>query len=322
MYPPTVEGSEARQLRSGSIMLLGLIALCLYAMLSGPPGVERALVPAVPLLPANDLPALVLIVIGFCIGCYGTIVGIGGGPVIMPILFSLYGWPPRQLVATSLFVVFLNALSGCAGYARQERIDYAGGLKFATAAIPGAVIASVVHHVFDIPGFHLIFGFFLVLLGTYSLMNSGRVAALDGAQPEVVREFREVRIEDANGERFHFYSNDTLGIWLNLALGILVGFLGIGGGVLQVPLLTYLLRYPAHIAAATSHFVTLITCTAALLPNVILGDVMFAEAGWLGVGAVLGAQIGAQLARRLHSKLIMDLFTVVLFVFAARLLFA
>ena len=58
---------------------------------------------------------LLVVAIGLAIGCYGTIAGIGGGPIIMPVLFELYGWKSESLVATCLFIVFLNALSGSIG---------------------------------------------------------------------------------------------------------------------------------------------------------------------------------------------------------------
>jgi uncharacterized membrane protein YfcA len=110
-----------------------------------------------------------------------------------------------------------------------------------------------------------------------------------------------------------------LGVSLNLVLGFLAGFLGIGGGVLQVPILIFLLGYPIHIATATSHFVTMLTAAAALAPNVLFGNVHFRETLWLGVGVVVGAQIGAKLASRLRSKAILYLFSAILVLFALRL---
>ena len=302
-------------------LLFGMLALSVYAMLSGPAGLERALAPATAVLATPHLPTLAIVLIGFVIGCYGTIVGIGGGPIIMPILITLYGWDNKNLVATCLFIVFLNALSGCTGYALDGRIDYAGGTRFSLAAIPGAGLASMLHHLADIHAFYVIFAFFLLVLGTYLLLSSNNPIPVSTAPTESSRRtWRRVLLVDARGERFDFYSNDNLGITINLLLGCLVGFLGIGGGVLQVPILLYLLHYPAHIATATSHFVTLVTCAAALIPHVILGNVQYGEAVWMGLGVLVGAQLGVRVARKLRSKTIINLFTLVLFVFAAKLL--
>jgi uncharacterized membrane protein YfcA len=238
----------------------------------------------------------------------------------MPILMTLYPWENRSLIATCLFIVFVNALSGCAGYARHRRIDYAGGARFALAAIPGAALASTAHHLFEVRAFQALFAFFLVLLGFFLLLSSSNPVAVFKVNAARRETWRRVSITDSTGETFEFHSNDNLGIAINLALGCLVGFLGIGGGVLQVPVLLYLLYYPVHIATATSHFVTLITCGAALVPHVILGNIHYGEASWMAVGVVGGAQLGVHWARRLRSRTIIDLFTVILFVFAAKLL--
>jgi uncharacterized membrane protein YfcA len=302
-------------------LLFGMFALCLYAMLSQPVALERALMPAAGVLPALHLPTTATVLIGLSIGCYGTIIGIGGGPVIMPILITLYGWDNRGLVATCLFIVLLNALSGCIGYASQKRIDYGGGTRFALAAIPGAAITSAAHEIFDVRAFYVIFAFFLMLLGTYLVLSAKNPIAVSApAATARERDWRRVLIVDSKGSTFDFYSNDSLGIAINLLLGCVIGFLGIGGGVLQVPILLYLLHYPAHIATATSHFVTLVTCGAALIPHALLGNIHYGEAMWMGLGVIVGAQIGVQLARRLRSKTIIDLFTIALFAFAAKLL--
>jgi uncharacterized membrane protein YfcA len=260
--------------------------------------------------------------LGFAIGCYGTIVGIGGGPIIMPILYTLYHYDSETLVANCLFIVFLNALSGSVGYSLQGRVDYTGGLKFSLAAIPGAMLMSAFHHVVEITWFNTAFGLFLLALAIHSSLSAERVDA-PRRMPKLQRAgFRRVRLADSSGERFDFFSNDRLGVRLNVVLGGLIGFLGIGGGVLQVPILLYLLRFPPHVATATSHFVTLVTCLAALVPHLFLGNVHFGETAWMGAGVVAGAQLGAKVARNISSKTIVYLFAAVLVVFSTKLLFA
>jgi len=262
-------------------------------------------------------------IIGFAIGCYGTIIGIGGGPLIVPILVMSYGWESEFLVATSLFIVFLNAASGTAAYSFQKRIDYKGGLKFALAALPGAIVSGFIHHNFHIRIFDLIFGVFLVLLAIYSMLSIKKidVTKKNIPRPPEGKRFRHIRIKDNFGVNFSFYSNDKLGISMNLLLGFFVGFLGIGGGVFQVPILLFLLKYPAHIATATSHFVTMLTCLFALIPHIYLGNIYFMEAFWMGLGILVGAQAGAFFAPKIKSKALIYLYVIVLFVFAFKLLF-
>lgn len=299
-----------RNVRAFRLALLVIVAaLCMSAMCAPDLEVTSAL---------PGMTDLGVFLVGLAIGCYGTIVGIGGGPLLVPILHFIHRWPTEDVVASSLFVVFLNAMSGSAGYAAQKRIDTKGALVLSLAAMPGAVLSGFVHHLWSVPSFDVIFGVFLLALAGYTLL---RVDSLGRSVPVGRRRrgLRHILIVDAFKEKHDFYSDQSLGIAINLILGFLAGFLGIGGGVLQVPILVFLLGYPIHIATATSHFVTMLTSAFALAPNVFLGNVHFASVTWMGLGVVFGAQVGAKLAPRLRSKAILYLFCCILVAFAVRL---
>jgi uncharacterized membrane protein YfcA len=98
---------------------------------------------------------LVLIAVGFGVGAYGTLIGAGGGFVLMPLLLLSYPKEsPDVLTSISLAVVFFNALSGSEAYGLMKRIDYRSGLMFAAATVPGAVLGAlntsyVPRHLFD-----------------------------------------------------------------------------------------------------------------------------------------------------------------------------
>lgn len=264
---------------------------------------------------------LLLAASGLGVGCYGTLVGIGGGPLIVPVLVFSFGWEASDIVATSLLIVFLNALSGTTGYAWQRRIDYAGGLSFSMAAVPGAVASALVHHLLHIQTFDTIFGVFLLGLAGYCAVGIRSLDRTSRAhRAAITPPHRIVAFRDRLGVQYRFGVNDRLGVRLNLVLGFFVGFLGIGGGVLQVPLLVYVLRYPIHVATATSHFVTMLTCLFALAPNLVFDNVRFGEALWMGLGVVFGAQAGAWLSPKIGGKGIMWLFVAVLVLFSVRLL--
>lgn len=300
------------------IAILGVMGvLCIAAMFAPMFGAS----PATQVAPTEPSVWL-LVVVGFVIGCYGTIVGIGGGPLIVPMLIFFYGWDNEFLVATSLFVVFLNALSGSVGYAMQKRIDFSGGIKLSLAALPGAFLSGMIHNTFKVPMFDVLFGIFLLLLAVWLIVGARKLDenAERHRRPPIKRAgLRHVSFKDGFGVAYNFYVNDKLGIYLNLALGFFVGFLGIGGGVFQVPIMLFLLLYPAHLATATSHFITATTCLFALLPHLFLGNIMFASALPIGFGVILGAQLGARLANKINSRVLVYLFVIVLVIFALEL---
>ncbi|HEY3168403.1 MAG TPA: sulfite exporter TauE/SafE family protein, partial [Candidatus Binatia bacterium] len=93
-----------------------------------------------------DFPAhyLWLLPLGILIGAFGTLIGAGGGFILVPILLLLYPDENTELITSiSLAVVFFNALSGSWAYSRMGRIDYKSGMIFAVATIPGAILGAV-----------------------------------------------------------------------------------------------------------------------------------------------------------------------------------
>jgi uncharacterized protein len=77
-----------------------------------------------------------LVPVGFIAGVFGTLVGAGGGFVLMPILLVLYkDWTPEMLTAVSLAMICGNSVSGSIAYAKIRRINYRAGLMFAATAV-------------------------------------------------------------------------------------------------------------------------------------------------------------------------------------------
>ncbi len=86
---------------------------------------------------------MVIQYLGLAVGSFGTLIGAGGGFVLMPLPLLYPKERPSQLTAISLAVVFFNALSGSGAYARMKRIDYQAGWTIALATVPGAILGAV-----------------------------------------------------------------------------------------------------------------------------------------------------------------------------------
>jgi uncharacterized membrane protein YfcA len=255
-----------------------------------------------------------LLPLGFLIGTFGTLIGAGGGFILVPILLLLYPSENTELITSiSLAVVFFNALSGSFAYARMKRIDYRSGIIFAVATIPGAILgalstAYVPRHSFDIA-----FGILMVLAGAF-LWFSARddhdhaVSHTSGTPVPETPGNRTIRdFVDDHGTRYHYSYNSTIGIVLSVFVGFLSSLLGVGGGFIHVPALTGLLNFPVHVATATSHFVLAVMALTGTVTHVATG--VFAHGirrtAVLSVGVVLGAQTGARLSHRVGGKWIL-----------------
>ncbi len=92
-----------------------------------------------------------------------------------------------------------------------------------------------------------------------------------------------------------------------MGVGFVSSLLGIGGGIIHVPLLTRALNFPVHIATATSHFVLSITALVATLVRLKTGTLQgqLPTIAWLSIGAIAGAQSGAKLSNRIAGPWIL-----------------
>jgi hypothetical protein len=179
----------------------------------------------------DPLSVALFLAFGLAVGTYGTLVGLGGGFVIVPAMLLVYRATPQAAVGTSLTVVFLNALSGSISYARQRRIDIRTGLKFALATIPGAALGAYLSSYLTSRPFSFVFGLLLLLLAGLLLWKpdireapgSSETSAL--GRGEVLR-----RLVDGRGNIFIYSFNERNGILLSFFVGFVSSILGVGGG--------------------------------------------------------------------------------------------
>jgi len=243
--------------------------------------------------------------IGLVVGTYGTIIGAGGGFIIVPLLVLLFPQDgPSMITAASLAVIFVNATSGTIAYARMKRISYRTGILFATATIPGALVGSWLTHFIPRRIFGLIFGSLLVAVAVFLAITRGRGKRAETGKDALKGTVRHISLVDAEGKTHELAYRPVLGVILSLFIGCFSSLVGIGGGLIHVPVLTTLFAFPMHIATATSHFILVFTSLAGVVEHIIdhtwpthlLRDLC------LAVGVVVGAQLGALLSRRISSR--------------------
>jgi uncharacterized protein len=263
--------------------------------------------------------ALVLVAIGFAVGAFGTLVGAGGGFILTPILLVLYPHdPPRTITAISIAVVFFNAGSGSIAYAKQRRIDYRSGLVFGIATLPGAVLGALAVGDVSRRLFDLLMAAVLAAIAAWLLAGSRSTPKRHGTQGTLRS------IVDRQGVEHSYRVPILRGALLSLGVGFVSSFLGIGGGIIHVPLLVQALGFPVHIATATSHFVLVLMSGAATVTHLAQGSYHVGHGLRrtlaLSVGVIAGAQLGARVSLRLSGPLIQRLLAVALVLLAIRLL--
>lgn len=270
-----------------------------------------------------------LVPLGFVIGAYGTLIGVGGGFVLVPLLLLLYPKEsPEIITSISLAVVFFNAASGSFAYGRMRRIDYKSGIIFSTASVPGAILGALTTAYIPRQLFDLVFGIVMTGASIYLLVypNIVRGEKMDGpgdcvSGPSLF--YSTISLVDAEGTRYSFVYNPLIGVGLSLLVGYISSLLGVGGGFIHVPALVHILNYPVHIATATSQFILAIMALTGTVVHIVTGTFSHGvrRTIMLAIGVVAGAQLGAILSSRMRGDWIIRGLAIALAFVGVRILF-
>jgi uncharacterized membrane protein YfcA len=259
---------------------------------------------------------LILPILGFFIGTVAAMTGVGGGIFIVPLLTLVYSFSPSNAVGTSITTIAFTATAATINYSKQKRIYYKTGLLCALATTPGAILGAYLTSVISPSALGLIFGIFLVL-AALRIMTEGVFSKHKTTTQNKENSVTENRTEKdllKNKARF------ALGVGLSFFAGLASGLLGIGGGVLLVPILTLLLAVEIHYAVATSMLTMIATSISGAAQHYALGNINFEYAILIAAGSILGAQLGAYTSRRLSGKSLRIIFGIILIIVSIQMI--
>jgi uncharacterized membrane protein YfcA len=222
--------------------------------------------------------------LGLLIGVVLGTLGGGGAILTVPVLVYVFAQTPAAATAGSLFIVGISSLLGLAAQHGSGNVRYRPGLVFGGLGVAGSALGSVVS--VRIPGTVLLLAFagLLLVVATVLVQRTSRTRPTE-APPGPGRPW-PVQLGAA------------------LAVGLLTGFFGVGGGFAIVPALMLVMGFSMHSAAATSLLVAAINSAAALLTRWLIEPVVL---DWPLIGtfsgcAAVGTLAGTRLARRLDQS--------------------
>ncbi|HUT66857.1 MAG TPA: sulfite exporter TauE/SafE family protein [Spirochaetota bacterium] len=267
---------------------------------------------------------LALFGLGIIIGAVSPTFGIGGGLLTVPVLLLIFGqkngFSGDTATATSLGVILFTSLSGTIAYLRERRIDYRTAASFMLFAIPGSVAGALFSRWmgakdFSVDPFQYTFAVFMIAIALYKLVSilafkRGNTAGPDRTDPSAEgtaansrRWDRHVRLEDKRGQIFEYRVRLFPGIFIAFIGGFIGALLGLGGGVIYVPVLTMVMGVPAAVATATSTFTILVANPFAIALR--FGSVRWEWVAALAAGTVISAGIVPRFLHRVKSEWIL-----------------
>jgi uncharacterized membrane protein YfcA len=250
---------------------------------------------------------LLMIAGGAAAGMFGSLLGLGGGILIVPLLTLGFGLDLRAAVGVSLVSVIMTSSAAAGVYLERRVADLRLGMRLELFTAIGALIGGSIAFLIDERWLSILFA---VLLGYVAFtMARAREAAAEDAP-----------IDETSSGTSGPVRNMRWGVVGATGAGVASALLGIGGGIVKVPLMHLAMGVPLRVATATSNLMVGITAAASAVIYLLHGEIDPYVAGPTAIGVFLGATAGSRLSRRIDLRVLRWLFVAVLTYTAVQML--
>jgi hypothetical protein len=257
---------------------------------------------------------LVLVAVAVLVGMLGSMLGVGGGLLIVPILTLFLHVPIKSAIGTSLVCVVVTSSASQIVYVARGFTNTRLGMTLEVATTIGALTGGITAIL--VSG-RFIFALFTVVL-VYVLVSMERKPA-DTLPSTPGSVLAGSFTEPGGGEVAYGVDHLPAGLALSYVAGNVSGLLGVGGGVIKVPVMTLLMRVPLRAAIATSNL--MIGVTAATGALIFFGrglvEPRYAVPSTLGI--LVGAQLGPRISGHVSAAVLRRVFEALLLVLAVQM---
>jgi uncharacterized protein len=261
---------------------------------------------------------------GAVAGGFGSLLGLGGGVLIVPLLTLGFGLPLREAVGVSLICVIMTSSAAAGVYLERHVANLRLGMTLELFTAIGALVGGSIAFLLSERLLSVLFAILLLYVAV-TMARGGRAepdldpevagpATLDTDPPT-----SPTALERLSGDGYRI-RNLGRGVVGATGAGVASALLGIGGGIIKVPLMHLAMGVPLRVATATSNMMIGITAAASAVIYIIHGGIDPYVAGPTGIGVFLGATAGSRLSHRIDLRYLRLLFVVVLTYTAVQLL--
>ena len=229
-----------------------------------------------------------LLLVGGAAGLLSGLLGVGGGIIMVPLLTGALGFDQHRAHAHSLAAIVLIAVSGAATFGLAGEIDVIVGLAIGAGGVAGSTMGAHLMNRLSAVALRGVFGIIMIGTGIRMLWGGGAAA----------------------GDDLGTWVGLSLAVGIGLVAGLASGVAGIGGGVIMVPAMVFVLGLDQHVAEGTSLLAILLTALAGTRVNMAHGRVDLSMAGWIGIGGVVSALLGVRFALGLSAPSLSRVFGV------------
>lgn len=255
----------------------------------------------------------------FIAGIIGSLLGLGGGIILVPALTILFDMPMHEAIGVSFIGVLVNSSSSSLVYIKNRITDMRLSSILELGAVTGSIIGAYTALLIDSNVLSAVFGIVLgyIAIDMYRKLKKNSEDNNIKSRSDDEREYFD---ESTNKTITYSVIREKEGTILSIIGGIFSGLLGLGGGAIFVPIMNRIMKVPIKVAIATSSFMIGVTS--------LVGALIFFNNGFIDItivppiilGIFFGAQIGSRINKTIDKQILTNIFCLVLIYIAVRMI--
>jgi len=266
-------------------------------------------------VPAHHV--ILYLLTGAASGIVGAMLGIGGGVFLVPLLTLALGVPIRAAVAASLVSVIATATASSTVNLDRGLVNMRLAMSLEVATSLGGLGGGLAASLLSSQQLFLTFGATLATMGVLMVIRSGRRNVIADVSVDPGR--LGGRLQEGDATYVYRLRRLPLAVVASLVAGAVSGLLGLGGGIIKVPVLNTFCGIPIRVAAATSAFMIGVTAAASVFVYFARGDVVLPLASAVALGALAGSVAGVRIGQHVEARALKIVMAVVLLVVGGRM---
>src|SRR3984885_9324764 len=265
---------------------------------------------------------IIVAIVSFVAGLLGSLTGLGGGVVLVPLLTLFFHVDIRYAIGASLVGVIATSSGAAAAYVREGFSNIRIGMFLEIATTAGALLGAYLALKVSTPAIAIIFGSVLLYSAYLSIRPHPRNPDDDHPDPLATRLRMNGSYPSLTGPRPYNVRNVPAGFGIMTIAGILSGLLGIGSGAVKVLAMDHAMKLPFKVSTTTSNF--MIGVTAAASAGIYLGRGYVAPglAAPVMLGVLAGSLLGARLLVRVRVPVLRVVFALVIVALGVEMIYS
>lgn len=264
---------------------------------------------------------LILLLSAYAAGLLGSLTGLGGGVVVIPVLTLGFGVDFHYAIGAALVASIATSSGSGSAYVKEGITNIRLGMFLEIATTIGAVVGAIVAVWLNNSAIAIIYGCVLILTAA---MQQRRKSDHDGVKgSEMARRLKLFGTwPQKDGSMKHYELRHVGGGFsVMLIAGVLSGILGIGSGVLKVIAMDGIMKVPFKVSTTTSNFMMGVTACASAVVYIQRGNIVPDIACPVLIGVLFGALTGARLLKKLDVRLLRQIFCVAILLVAINMIY-